>query len=393
MRIVVGVAGGIAAYKACEVVSRLVKAGHEVRVTMTPAAAQFVAPLTFRALSGHDVGMQSGDEPEGPISHVTLSHWAEAMVIAPATAALMARLATGNPSEMVSLVYLGFRGPVVLAPAMEPEMWEHPRTQANLRTLQQDGVHIVGPVYGRMASGLEGWGRMAEPSDVVDALDDVTAPKDLTGLRLVITAGATWEYFDPVRLLTNPSTGLMGVMLANQAARRGASVTLVAGPTATHPLHPAVEKRSVVSAREMLDAVSAAMPQANVLIGAAAVSDFRPAERLDQKAHKEAVGLSWNMERNPDVIRIMAEQYRGQKLLIGFAAETENALEQAAKKRAAKGLDAVVANFVGDGQGFGEGLHQAWLVTESGVQALEGSSKTLTATQILDWIRNQTKGA
>lgn len=393
MRVIVGVSGGIAAYKACELVSRLVKSGHEVRVVMTPAAAQFVAPLTFRALSGHPVASSTLDEPEGPISHVALSHWAEAMIVAPATAALLARLASGQAEDMVSLVYLGFRGPVLLAPAMEPEMWSHPRTQNNVQILQDDGVQFVGPHYGRMASGREGLGRMAEPAEIYEAMLDATAVQDLKGRTFVVTAGATWEFFDPVRLLTNPSTGLMGVAVANQAARRGARVLLAAGPTVTAPLHPRVERRPVTSAIDMLAAVDSAMGDADALIGAAAVSDFRPVRRLLQKAHKDQLGLNWAMERNPDVIRAMAEKYGADKLIVGFAAETENAVEQAEAKRVKKGLDAVVANLVGEGQGFGAGHHQAWLVTDRGSWAFAGEDKGMTAAALLDWIRDRLGGA
>lgn len=386
MRVVVGVSGGIAAYKTCEIVSRLVQKGHDVRVIMTPRAAQFVAPLTFRALSGQAVAVDVADETEGPLSHITLSHWAEALIMAPATASLMARLASGCAEDMLSLVYLGFRGPVLMAPAMEPDMWSHPRTQANLRTLTDDGVHLIGPNPGRLASGRTGLGRMAEPSEVLDALDDVTAKKDLVGVTMVITAGSTWEHFDPVRLLTNPSTGLMGVEIANQASRRGAAVTLVTGPSVDWALHSAVNRQSVTSAREMHAAVKALMPDADVYVGAAAVSDFRPVEQLQRKAHKESVGLSWHMERNPDIIQDVAQQYRGQKLIIGFAAETEDAVEQASRKRAAKGLDAVVANVVGGRSGFGDQEHHAWLVTSAGAEPILPNSKSATAGVLLSWV-------
>lgn len=389
MRIVVGVSGGIAAYKACELVSRLVKAGHEVRVVMTPAAAQFVAPLTFRALSGQEVGLRSDDEPVGPLSHVKLAHWADALVIAPASASLMARLAQGHAVDMLGLVYLGFRGPVLVAPAMEPEMWDHPRTRENCRILTEDGVNWVGPGFGRMASGLEGLGRLAEPADIVDALDVLLAPKDLGHLSMVVTAGSTWEHFDPVRILTNPSTGLMGVLVANQAARRGARVTLVAGPSVTVPVDPRVHRESAVSAVDMLDAVREALRYADVMVGTAAVSDFRPKTRLLQKAHKDQTGLEWAMERNPDIIQTMAQEFREQKLFVGFAAETENPVEQAEAKRRRKQLDAVVANLVGEGIGFGTGAHQAWLVTRDGVQQLPGGTKAQTATALLDWIARE----
>lgn len=392
MRILVGVSGGIAAYKACELVSRLVQSGHEVRVVLTPGATEFVRPLTFRALSGHAVGVVTSDEPEGPLSHITLAHWADAMVIAPASTSLLARLASGQATDMLSLIYLGFVGPVLVAPAMEPDMWGHPRAQANVRTLTRDGVRFVGPHQGRLASGRTGLGRMAEPAEIVESVLDLTEVQDLQGIRVVVTAGSTWEYFDPVRLLTNPSTGLMGVLIANLAARRGAQVTIIPGPAVTFPLHMAVTEHRVESAEEMLQAVQAAMPDADVFIGAAAVSDFRPRHRLSQKAPKESIGLEWSMEPNPDIIRVIAEQYRHQKkLLVGFAAETENPEERARYKRENKGLDAVVANLVGSGQGFGHGIHRAWLVTKTGSQPISVDSKTETAKILLDWVQKQVR--
>lgn len=391
MRIIVGVSGGIAAYKACELVSRLVQAGDEVRVVMTSTAAQFVSPLTFRALSGHAVAVGIEDEPEGPLSHIKWSHWADAMVMAPATASLMSRLATGRADDMLSLVYLGFRGPVVVAPAMEPDMWQHPRTQANAQTLRDDGVFLVGPREGRMASGRVGLGRMAEPAELVEALRDATTPRDLEGVRLLITAGPTWEHFDPVRLLSNPSTGMMGVLIANQAVRRGAEVVVVSGPRVEYPIRSEIHHKAVVSAADMLRAVLEYVDDAHVFIGSAAVSDFRPAHPLQHKAHKSEIGLTWEMERNPDIIRTVANQYRGQKLIIGFAAETEDAASRAEAKRLDKGLDAVVANLVGESRGFGRGHHEAWIATEQGVHQL-GQDKADSAAALLDWISEQIRG-
>ncbi len=393
MRVVVVVSGGIAAYKACEVVSRLVKAGHEVRVVMTPAAAQFVAPLTFRALSGQPVSVDVDGDEGGAIGHVALARWAQALVIAPATASLMARLANGDARDMATLVYMGFRGPVVVAPAMEPEMWAHPRTKANRAILQQDGVFMVGPEEGRMASGYMGLGRMAEPETIVGALEDAVSPQDLAGRTVVVTAGATWEHFDPVRILTNPSTGMMGVTIANQAVRRGARVVLVAGPSVNlAPVHSRVETHPVVGAMEMLAAVRAVMDGADVLIGAAAVSDFRPEQAADHKVHKADIAREWAIAPNPDIIRTMAMEFGARTMMVGFAAETENPVEQANKKRLEKHLDAVLANLVGPGRGFGDGTHQAWLVSAEGVEQFPGHTKTDTARRLLDWISQRLRG-
>jgi len=387
MRIVLGVAGGIAAYKACELASRLTKDGHEVTVLMTRTATEFVSPLTFRALTGRAVAVTIGEEPFGPLSHVHLAHWADALVIAPATADLLARLATGRADDMLSAVYLGFQGPRLIAPAMEPEMWAHPRTQANVAVLQQDGVRFIGPMAGRMASGHYGVGRLAEPETIQDALVDLVTPKDLAGLRMLITAGSTWEYFDPVRVITNPATGLMGKLLAGQAVRRGAEVAVVAGPGVT----PLAERTglvwdTVVSAEEMLSRALVRLPGMHVVVGTAAVSDFRPAKRAEQKVHKAAVGLSWPVEPNPDVIRTLAEQADPGTLMIGFAAETDNIIESAQRKRLDKKLDAVVANRVGLGVGFGTGAHEAWLVTADGVEPMPGHHKEETATALLNWV-------
>ncbi|MCY0877914.1 MAG: bifunctional phosphopantothenoylcysteine decarboxylase/phosphopantothenate--cysteine ligase CoaBC [Firmicutes bacterium] len=393
MRVVVGVGGGIAAYKACELVSRLIQKGHQVRVVMTPKAAQFVAPLTFRALTGSPVGIASEDEPEGPLSHVRLAHWANAMIVAPATAELIARLAQGIASDLLSLVYLGFRGPVVVAPAMEAEMWTHPATQRNIARLRADGAVIVGPAEGRLASGAWGRGRLVEPEQLVEALEDATQVKDLAGVNIVVTAGATWEFFDPVRLLTNPSTGLMGALIARLAAQRGARVALVHGPSLTFSVRDDLQRYPVVSAEDMLarvDQLMAALP-ADVFIGAAAVSDFRPAHPLGQKAHKDEVELTWAVLPNPDIIQTMAERYRHRTLIVGFAAETDNVVESAKVKRERKGLHAVVANLVGRDRGFGAGAHQAWLVSEEGETPIPGNSKEATAAFLLDWVRDHVR--
>lgn len=392
MRIIVGVSGGIAAYKTGELVSRLVKAGHEVRVVMTRAAHQFMGPLTFRALSGQAVVTDAEEDAYGAIGHIALSHWGEALVIAPASANLMARLARGAADDMLSLIYLGFRGPILMAPAMEPLMWDHPRTRANVSTLMHDGVHLVGPTEGRMASGREGLGRMAEPVDIYSALMDVTTEKQLAGVAMVVTAGSTWEYFDPVRLLANPSTGLMGVLIANEGARRGAAVTLVHGPGVRESLHPQVTAYPVVSALEMLEAVELLAVRAHVVVGAAAVSDFRPREVWKRKAHKEEVGLLWEMERNPDIMGELGRRYHGEKVLVGFAAETEDPIEQAQKKRERKQLDAVVANRVGIHAGFGPDHHQAWLVSDDQVTTISPQTKEATAKTLIDWIWHRYRG-
>lgn len=389
MRIVLGVGGGIAAYKACELTSRLVKAQHEVLVLMTEAAVRFVAPLTFSALSGRQVAISSVDEPMGPLSHVKLAKWADLLVIAPATQDLMARLALGLADDMLTLTYAGFRGPVLMAPAMEPEMWEHPRTQGHMHTLIQGGASIVGPETGRMASGDHGVGRMAEPVTIFREIERASTPKDLAGQKILITAGATWEFFDPVRMLTNPSTGLMGVMMAKEAANRGAEVTLVHGPRCSlEPIGKGVVTIEATSARDMQRAVNRLVGKQDIVIGAAAVSDFRPSKLLTHKAHKDDVGLTWEMAPNPDILAEVGAQYSGQKILIGFAAETDHVVESAREKLRRKHLDAVVANTVGSDQGFGSGRHESWLVTAKDQWILSGEAKEETARRLLDYVRD-----
>ncbi|MDA8194520.1 MAG: bifunctional phosphopantothenoylcysteine decarboxylase/phosphopantothenate--cysteine ligase CoaBC [Thermaerobacter sp.] len=389
MRLVLGVSGGIAAYKACELASRLVRDSHEVQVLMTAGAARFVAPLTFSALTHRPVGMATTDEPMGPLSHVALARWAQGVVIAPATANLLARLASGAADDLLTLVVLGFRGPVLLAPAMEAEMWSHPRTQANVQRLSGDGVRWVGPEFGRLASGSAGLGRMAEPEQIMRAWDWATTPQDLLGVRVLITAGPTWEHFDPVRILTNPATGSMGVLLAEEASRRGAEVVLVHGPRVTLPSGPSIRTRSAISARDMLTAVLEESGAADAVIGAAAVSDFRPAERLVAKAHKEDVAHEWAMAPNPDVLAEVGRRFAGRKVLVGFAAETDDAVASAQKKLMAKHLDLVVANEVGDSRGFGSDEHRAWMVTPAGTVSLAGGHKAATAKAVLDFVKEQ----
>ena len=402
MRIIVGVSGGVAAYKACDLVSRLVQRNHEVRVLMTPNAADFVGPLSFRALTGQTVGIMTDDEPDGPLSHIRLAHWAQALVVAPATASLLARWAAGQASDLLSLVYLAFGGPVLVAPAMEPDMWAHPRTQANVETLKGDGVKVIGPDPGRLASGRVGLGRMVGPEELVDAVEHANVPPDLSGVTLVVTAGATFEYFDPVRLMTNPSTGFMGVTIANLACWRGARVILVEGPSVkAAKVHPDVERRPVESAQDMLSAVQDVMSGADAFIGAAAVSDFRPAHRLTHKAKKDSLDLQWQVEENPDIIRWVKAHYGNTKWVVGFAAETENPVENAQKKCQDKGLDAIVANLVGTDQGFGYHSHQAWLLWDDQVEPLfdgaEGSDgsegKVHTADRLLNWLADRIQEA
>lgn len=360
MHVLLGVGGGISAYKSCDLASRLVQQGHELYTVMTPSAKDFVGPLTFRALSGHPVGISALDEPMGPLSHVRLARWAEMMIIAPLTQNLLSRLSLGLSPDMLSLVFQGYQGPVIAAPAMEPEMWASPQTKRRMADLVEGrAVEVVGPNEGRMASGLLGQGRMAEPQELMDALWRAQRPQTLRGLFVTITAGPTWEHFDPVRILTNPSTGTMGIALAKELSARGAEVHVVHGPGVPEPAWPRVRYTAVQSAREMMGEVQSAMPGADVLIGAAAVSDFRPAEPAGKKMRKSELSRTWAMEANPDIMAEMGQIYHDSKLLVGFAAETHEVVESALAKARRKHLHAIVANKVGNGEGFGAGQYFA----------------------------------
>lgn len=385
MRIILGVSGGIAAYKAAFLASRLVQQGHEVQVIMTPSATKFVQPLTFSSLTQRTVALSSDADPIGPLGHVSLAHWAEVLLYAPVTADLLARSASGRSDDLLGLVYLGFDGPKLFAPAMEAEMWAHPAVVRNVAQLKRDGVVFVGPKYGRMASGRTGEGRLAEPDEIMDALVAIRTPKDLRGRSILVTAGATWEYFDPVRLLTNPSTGTMGLLLARHALHRGASVNLVVGPgvEVNSPGLADARIRRAVSAQDMLAACLDCLDSVDVVVATAAVSDFRPKEVLPLKAHKEDIGLVWEMERTPDVLRELVKHKQKTTKVIGFAAETDNLVQSGQRKLREKGLDWVVANPVGFDLGFANLPYRATIIGPSGVEALvEG--KEATAKAILD---------
>lgn len=385
MRVILGVGGGIAAYKACEVASRLTQAGDIVDVVMTEAARQFVAPLTFEALTHRPVSTAVADQPQGVLSHVSLAHAADAIVVAPATADLLARLAAGRADDMLTAVYLGARCPVLAAPAMEPEMWEHPAIKRAAARLAEDGVVFVGPAAGRMASGAIGVGRLADPDMIVRAVRRLGTPHDLAGVRLMVTAGPTWEFFDPVRILSNPSTGSMGVAVAEAAQARGAEVTLVHGPLAV-PLPPDVAAVAVTTTEEMAQAVHARFGAVDVVVAAAAAADFRPvAPRADKL--KKASGSdpgAWAVERTPDILASLGDAKAPHQLLVGFKAETTGHVERAVAMWRQKHLDLVVANRVEAGRGFGRQDTEAWLVwSPERVEPYRGSKAGL-ASALLD---------
>jgi phosphopantothenoylcysteine decarboxylase/phosphopantothenate--cysteine ligase len=385
--VVVGVSGGIACYKACEVVRLLVAAGARVRVVMTAAAQRFVTPLTFQTLAGQPVATDTFDlTQESEIGHIRLADEADAIAIAPATANVIAKLATGLADDLLTTVLLVARAPVVLAPAMNVHMWEHPTVQENLARLVARGAHVVGPTSGWLACGYEGTGRLAEPDDIVEEILRVLAPQDLAGERVLVSAGPTQEAIDPVRYLSNRSSGKMGYAIARVARRRGATVTLVTGPTALRP--PAgVQVVSVTTAEEMARAVQAAFASATVVIMGAAVADYRPRRTLDRKLKKAGQPLTLDLEANPDILRRLSAR-KGRRLLVGFAAETNDLVSEARRKLADKRLDLIVGNDVtAPGAAFGGDTNAVHLIDAAGQEeALPVLAKEEVAERILGWV-------
>lgn len=384
-RVVLGVTGSIAAYKAADLCSKLRQAGATVEVVMTAAATRFVAPLTFQSLSGTAVvdDMFVATEPE---AHVEVAHRADLLVVAPATADCLAHLAHGAAPDMVALTALAMgTKPVVVAPAMDAAMWDHPATRANVDTLRERGVVVVGPEVGRLASGRTGAGRMAEPATIVEAIRWTLGCRngDFVGRKIVVSAGPTYEPLDPVRFVGNRSSGKMGFAIAEAARDRGASVTLVAGPVALATPW-GIERRDVGTALEMLDVLREAIDGADALVMAAAPADFRPAEASDQKIkkHEGMEVLPIELVKNPDILASLP----GPKIRVGFAAETHNVAEHAVAKLRAKRLDFIAANDVTRaGSGFGTDTNQVTIFWDDGrVEELPLLSKYSVAMAILD---------
>ena len=356
--ILLGVTGGVAAYKAAELTRRLGEAGARLRVVMTPAAMRFVTPLTFQALSGEPVRSELFDpQAEAAMGHIQLARWAEAVLVAPASADFMARLAQGLAGDLLSTLCLATQAPIVLAPAMNRAMWSHPATQANVQRLDARGVRILGPASGPQACGEEGEGRMLEPRQIVQALSGLWQAGVLEGIRVLVTAGPTREPIDPVRYLSNRSSGRMGFALAEAAARAGARVTLVAGPVAL-PTPPGVRRLDVDSARAMHQAVMQTVADAQIFIACAAVADYRPEAPSTAKLKKTRDTLTLRLVRNPDIAAEVAARDPA-PFVLGFAAETEDLERHARAKLQAKGFDMIAANRVGEpGLGF-EAEHNA----------------------------------
>jgi phosphopantothenoylcysteine decarboxylase/phosphopantothenate--cysteine ligase len=373
-RIVLGVTGGIAAYKSADLVRRLRDAGMDVRVVMTRGAQAFVGPLTFQALSGHPVHTTLLDEDaEAGMGHIELARWADCVLVAPATADFMARLAHGMADDLLTTLCLATAAPIVLAPAMNQRMWANPATQDNLSVLEKRGVRLVGPDSGLQACGDTGPGRMVEPDSLVrSVLGDL--PLFLDGRRVVVTAGPTCEDIDPVRFIGNRSTGRMGFAVAAAAAAAGARVTLVAGPVALET-PSRVERIDVRSAIEMNEQVLEQVAGADVYIGVAAVSDYRAADPAVQKIKRKQTDTSIRLVANPDIIAGVAA-LTDAPFTVGFAAETENLRAHARDKLSRKRLDMIAANRVGcEDSGFGAGGNEILLITPDGEKPLGKGSK------------------
>jgi len=392
MKIALGVTGGIAAYKAAEIVRLLQDRGIRVQVVMTRAAQEFVRPLTFAALSGEKVitGMFSpgeGHEPniDSAIEHIAIAQSIDALVVAPATADVLAHFAQGIASDFLTTLYLATTAPVVVAPAMNVNMWNHPATQANLQVLRQRGVKIVEPGAGYLACGMTGPGRLAENEAIVAAVLEVLgASQDLSAETVLITAGPTREKIDPVRYLTNRSSGRMGYALAEAALRRGARVLLVSGPTSLTP-PGAAEVTRVESTEEMRDAVLKLLPQASVVIKTAAVSDYRPKAAAGQKI-KGKGPMILELEATPDILKELSLN-KGAQIVVGFAAETENVLENARQKLVSKNLDAIVVNDVSrEGVGFDSDRNAVTIISRDEIVEVPETTKWEVAQRVLDQV-------
>ena len=392
MKVALGVSGGIAAYKSAEILRLLQDRGVSVQVIMTRAAQEFVRPLTFAALSGEKViaSMFSPGEEHAPnidsaIEHIAVAQAIDALLVAPATADVIAHFAQGIATDFLTTLYLATTAPVVVAPAMNLNMWNHPATQDNLEILRKRGVKIVEPGSGYLACGMVGQGRLADNEVIVAAVLEVLgASQDLAGETVLVTAGPTREKIDPVRYLSNRSSGRMGYALAEAALRRGARVLLVSGPTSITP-PGAAEVTRVESTEEMRDAVLSLLPEASIVIKTAAVADYRPKSAAQQKIKRKSP-MTLELEATPDILRELSQKKKAQ-IVVGFAAETENVLENARQKLVAKNLDAIVVNDVSrDGVGFDSDRNAVTIITHDEVSEVLETTKWEVAQRVLDQI-------
>lgn len=387
-KIVLGVTGGIAVYKAVDLVSRLRKQGAEVRVIMTEHAQQFVTPLTFKEISGNKVAVSMWEaNQEFNVEHIALANWADAFVVAPATANILAKMANGIADDLLSTTLLAAQAPIIVCPAMNTGMYQNPITQENIAKLEAHGVTVMPPAVGYLACGVTGPGRLPEPQQIVEFIDAFFAKKDgdMVGMKVLVTAAGTREPIDPVRFVGNRSSGKMGYAIAQMAAQRGAEVLLVTGPSALE-IPPNVKGVKVETTNEMLEAVMAAYDRMDVVIKAAAVADYRPRDVADQKIKKKTDdALTVVMDKNPDILKELGAR-KAHQVLVGFAAETQNLLDNAREKIIKKNLDMIVANDVtAAGAGFNTDTNIVKFLYPSGeVRSLEQMAKTEVANLLLD---------
>lgn len=391
-RIVLGITGGIAAYKACELTRLIKKAGWDVRVVETENAVKFVPPLTFETLSGNRVSTDTFDYPF-EIEHISLAKFADILVIAPATADIIGKIACGIADDLLSTTAMAVPCPVLIAPAMNNIMWHNAAVQSNIETLKNRGFLFVGPESGELACGDKDTGRMSEPAAIFEEIKQILEPKrDLEGLKVLVTAGPTREKLDPVRFLTNRSTGKMGIAIAEEAVKRGAEVTLVLGPTAIRPKEK-MNVIDVVSTQDIFEAVTAGAESADVVIQAAAPADFTAKTVSDTKIKKTGEGMVLELVSTPDIAKTIGQSKRAGQTLVCFAAETDNCLENAQGKRKRKNADMIVLNDVtAQGAGFGTDTNIVTIISDAGEKSYPVMSKNAVANVILDSVLSMRNG-
>jgi len=390
-KIVLGITGSIAAYKSCLIIRELIKAGAEVQVVITPAGKEFITPITLSALTQKPVISDFFSQRDGTWhSHVALGLWADAMLIAPCTASTLGKMANGIADNMLITTYLSMKAPVFIAPAMDLDMYQHPTTQQNMERLKSFGNHIIEPASGFLASGLEGKGRMEEPERIVDFVDNVLSRMEkerceMSGKRILITAGPTYEKIDPVRFIGNYSSGKMGFALAEECADRGAEVTLIAGPVALRATHPNIRRIDVESCEDMYQAATQAFPQQDAAILCAAVADFRPEHATDQKIKRGKDDLVIRLKPTYDIAAELGHMKSEHQVLVGFALETNNEEANAQRKLEKKNLDFIVLNSLQNkGTCFQSDENQISIISRDGRQDYERKPKQDVASDIVD---------
>ena len=390
-KIVLGITGSIAAYKSCLIIRGLIKAGVEVQVVITPAGKEFITPITLSALTHKPVVSEFFSQRDGTWnSHVDLGLWADAMLIAPCTASTLGKMANGIADNMLITTYLSMKAPVFIAPAMDLDMYQHPTTQQNMERLKSFGNQIIEPQSGFLASRLEGKGRMEEPEAIVAYLDAYFDKKDLQGKKIMLTAGPTYEKIDPVRFIGNYSSGKMGFALAEECARRGAEVTLIAGPVSLKTPYPTIRRIDVESCQQMYDAATTAFRDCDAAILCAAVADFRPTEQADRKIKREKDDLVIRLQPTHDIAATLGQMKRNDQLLVGFALETNDEQANAQKKLEKKNLDFIVLNSLrNEGTCFQSDENQISILSKDGQRDFDKKAKTVVARDIVDELQKR----